>query len=83
MKAWRMSLTLQEVRDLLSCEVVVDPGGLDQIEIERGGGADLMSDVLAFVNPGALLLTGLTNAQTVRTALVVATIPPPAAMMSR
>ena len=38
--------------------------------VSVAGGADLMSDVLAFIEPGALLLTGLTNAQTVRTAEV-------------
>jgi hypothetical protein len=31
-------------------------------------GSDLMSDVLAFVKPECLLLTGLTNPQVVRTA---------------
>ena len=30
--------------------------------------SDLMSDVLTFVGPGSLLLTGLTNAQVIRTA---------------
>ena len=31
-------------------------------------GSDLMSDVLAFIKPDSLLLTGLTNSQTIRTA---------------
>ena len=30
--------------------------------------SDLMSDVLTFIGPGSVLLTGLTNAQVVRTA---------------
>jgi predicted transcriptional regulator len=30
--------------------------------------SDMMSDVLAFAEPGALLVTGLTNSQSVRTA---------------
>lgn len=38
------------------------------IEIDTAFGADLMSDVLAFVHTGTMLLTGLTNPQAVRTA---------------
>ncbi|MGC8874017.1 MAG: hypothetical protein ACP5SI_06155 [Chloroflexia bacterium] len=38
------------------------------IEVSCGGAADLMSDVLALVEPGAILLTGLCNPQVVRTA---------------
>jgi predicted transcriptional regulator len=64
------TMTLAEVRDLLPCEVVVDPGTLETTTVSVAGGADLMSDVLAFIQPGALLLTGLTNAQSVRTAIV-------------
>jgi predicted transcriptional regulator len=36
-------------------------------EVKGGCGADLMSDVLAYVQPGAVLLTGLCNPQVVRT----------------
>src|SRR6187200_190879 len=38
------------------------------IKIRGGCGADLMSDVLASIQPKAVLLTGLTNPQVVRTA---------------
>lgn len=38
------------------------------IEIKGGCGADLMSDVLAAIQPQAVLLTGLCNPQVVRTA---------------
>ena len=62
------TMTVAEVRDLLECDVVVDPGTLETTTISVAGGADLMSDVLALIEPGALLLTGLTNAQSVRTA---------------
>ncbi len=37
-------------------------------EIKGGCGADLMSDVLASIQPNAVLLTGLCNPQVVRTA---------------
>jgi predicted transcriptional regulator len=40
----------------------------EAVEIQGGCGADLMSDVLAAVQPHALLLTGLCNPQVVRTA---------------
>ena len=42
---------------------------IDVSEIILGGcGADLMSDVLASIEPGAVLLTGLCNPQVIRTA---------------
>ncbi len=37
-------------------------------EVKGGFGADLMSDVLATIQPEALLITGLCNPQVVRTA---------------
>jgi hypothetical protein len=40
------------------------------IKIRGGYGADLMSDVLASSQPKAVLLTGLTNPQVVRTAQI-------------
>jgi predicted transcriptional regulator len=60
-------MKLREVRDALECEVITGDDQLD-MEIRVGCGSDLMSDVLAFIKPDALLLTGLTNAQVVRTA---------------
>lgn len=42
----------------------------DTAEILGGCGADLMSDVLASIEPGAVLLTGLCNPQVIRTALM-------------
>lgn len=39
-------------------------------EIKGGCGADLMSDVLAAIQPDAVLLTGLCNPQVVRTAVM-------------
>lgn len=43
--------------------------GIDlDVEIDYGAAADLMSDVLAFTKPNAVLLTGLINSQVVRTA---------------
>jgi predicted transcriptional regulator len=60
-------MKLSEVRDLLHCEVLTADSVFDP-EGNVCMGADMMSDVLAFARPGALLLTGLTNMQSVRTA---------------
>ena len=60
-------MTLEEVKEILEAETLVG-SKLHDIEVKMGCGADLMSDVLAFSKTGALLLTGLTNAQVVRTA---------------
>jgi len=59
-------VTLKEVREILEAEVIVG-ADLHQINVELACGADLMSDVLAFSKTGALLLTGLTNPQVIRT----------------
>jgi len=59
-------MTLKDAAEILEAEVLVG-ANLDEIEVVMGCGADLMSDVLAFTKKGTLLLTGLTNAQVVRT----------------
>ncbi|NIM51583.1 MAG: hypothetical protein GTO22_20450 [Gemmatimonadales bacterium] len=60
-------MTLADVRDTLDAEVVAGEHRL-ALELTTACGADLMSDVLTYSKPGALLLTGLTNPQVVRTA---------------
>lgn len=60
-------MKLRNIKELLEAEVLWGEESLD-MEIEFAGGSDLMSDVLAFSKPGILLLTGLSNAQSVRTA---------------
>jgi predicted transcriptional regulator len=47
---------------------VLNPTVSIEHEIKGGCGADLMSDVLAAIQPEAVLLTGLCNPQVVRTA---------------
>lgn len=61
-------MKLFEVQKLLAATQLC--GGYDCLaaEVSTGCGADLMSDVLAFTKDGALLLTGLTNPQVIRTA---------------
>lgn len=60
-------MRLEEVRDILEADVLVGDDLLD-LQIKMACGSDLMSDVLSFVKPDSLLLTGLTNPQVVRTA---------------
>lgn len=60
-------MKLSKIKDLLNCDVVSENDGAD-IEITACMCSDMMSDVLAFATPGALLITGLTNSQSVRTA---------------
>jgi predicted transcriptional regulator len=63
-------MTLKEIKELLNAEVICGEKFLD-IEIKFAGGSDMMSDVLAFGQPGLLLLTGLSNSQSVRTADII------------
>jgi len=63
-------MTLREIQKVLDAEVICCKNCLD-IEILSAGGSDLMSDVLAFGQPGLLMLTGLTNIQSVRTAEII------------
>ena len=60
-------MRLEEVVKLIYGQVLTDNVNLSA-EVEGGCGADLMSDVLASVQPHAVLLTGLCNPQVVRTA---------------
>ena len=60
-------MKLGEIIHILEGKMVSDHADLN-LEIRCAAGADLMSDVLAFGRPGAVLLTGLTNPQVVRTA---------------
>lgn len=63
-------MQLKQIKELLRAEVIYGEDRLD-IEIGFAGGSDLMSDVLAFGKPGIMLLTGLSNTQSVRTADII------------
>jgi hypothetical protein len=60
-------MKLSQIADILQAETLVG-GDLNRIEIASACGSDLMSDVLCFSKSRGLLLTGLTNPQSVRTA---------------
>ena len=55
------------IKDLLGAEVLCGSENLET-EIHTACGSDMMSDVLAYVKDQAVLLTGLVNAQVIRTA---------------
>ncbi|HEX7573494.1 MAG TPA: DRTGG domain-containing protein [Bacteroidota bacterium] len=62
-------MMLSDVQRMLRCEVFSGNDFVDR-PVTYGCASDLMSDVLAFSRAGALLLTGLVNAQTVQTAFI-------------
>lgn len=63
-------MLLYDIKTLLDAEIL--SGETEEVlknkDIHTACGCDLMSDVLAFVKDQSLLLTGLINAQVVRTA---------------
>ena len=64
-----MAMKIYEVREILNAEVLYGETHLDKT-IVGAGGADLMEDVLAAAAKEALLLTGLTTEQVLRTAKI-------------
>ena len=60
-------MTVHKISQVLDARVLVGEEQLDA-EVSAACGADLMSDVMAFVKEGVVLLTGLVNPQVIRTA---------------
>ncbi len=60
-------MTIREIAAVLEADILTENPDLDR-EVHSACGSDMMSDVLAYVNDQGLLLTGLTNPQSVRTA---------------
>ncbi len=60
-------MKISGIRDLLGAEVLCGEDRLDR-HVYSACGSDMMSDVLAYVKDQAVLLTGLVNAQVIRTA---------------
>ena len=59
-------MTLAEVRDILNAELLTGDVNLSQ-SVKSACASDMMSDVLAFTEADALIITGLANQQTIRT----------------
>lgn len=60
-------MTINAIKDLLGAEVLCGSESLGK-DVHSACGSDMMSDVLAYVKDQAVLLTGLVNAQVIRTA---------------
>ena len=63
-------MKISTMQDLLDAKVICGEEHLGR-HVYSACGCDLMSDVLAFAKDQAVLLTGLMNAQVVRTALMM------------
>ena len=62
-------MKLSEIVDALEATVINGSDHLDK-EVTTCGASDLMSDILAGLSEGCILLTGLTTVQVIRTAMV-------------
>jgi len=63
-------MKISTMKELLGAKVLCGEDKLDK-EAHSAFGCDLMSDVLAYVNDQAVLLSGLVNPQVIRTALMM------------
>ena len=62
-------MKLSEIIEILEAKSLTGDGFLEK-EINTCGASDLMSDILAGLSEGCILLTGLTTIQVIRTAMV-------------
>ncbi len=60
-------MTGNDIQTILDCKVFAGKELLNR-EVHTACGSDMMSDVLAYVKDQSILLTGLVNAQVIRTA---------------
>ncbi|MFA5675765.1 MAG: hypothetical protein WDA65_04500 [Christensenellales bacterium] len=60
-------MTIRQAAEALKATCVCGDNNLDK-QLSSACGADLMSDVLAFVKEGSILLTGMVNQHVIRTA---------------
>ena len=63
-------MTIREAMEIVHARVLCGEELLGE-EVHAACGSDMMSDVLAFANPHAILLTGLCNPQVIRTAAMM------------
>lgn len=60
-------MTVHDIRDLLDATLLAGKD-YEETQVHSACGSDMMSDVLAFVKDQSVLITGLCNPQTIRTA---------------
>jgi predicted transcriptional regulator len=63
-------LSIDKLVEILGADIILDNGWL-RGDISTVYGSDLMSDILSYSKPNSILLTGLINPQTIRTAEMV------------
>ncbi len=63
-------MKLNEIKEILNAKVICGDDMLDR-EVTSAFASDMMSDVLAYAKTDSVLLTGLVNPQTIRTALML------------
>lgn len=63
-------MVIRKIAQLLDARVMLGQDKLD-MEVEAAFSSDMMSDVLAYVTGGAVLLTGMVNEHVIRTAEMV------------
>ena len=63
-------MKISQIAQLLDADILCGEDMLET-EVRSACGSDMMSDVLAYVKDQAVLLTGLVNAQVVRTAAMM------------
>ena len=66
---WTEQMKLSQIVEALEARVLSGDDLLEK-DIDTCGASDLMSDILAGLSEGSILLTGLTTVQVVRTAMV-------------
>jgi predicted transcriptional regulator len=66
-------MKLSEIRDLLQCEVLTGENDL-LLDVQQVVASDGMSEILAFAKSKELMITGLTNIQSIRTADIAGVI---------
>ncbi|MBE5967634.1 MAG: hypothetical protein E7255_11840 [Lachnospiraceae bacterium] len=60
-------MTIKDIKEILGAKLILGEDWIDR-EVHTACGADMMSDVLAFMKDQSVLLTGLCNLQVIRTA---------------
>jgi predicted transcriptional regulator len=63
-------MKIREIATLLDADVLCGEQLLEE-EVQSACGSDMMSDVLAYVKDQGVLITGLVNAQVIRTAMMM------------
>jgi len=66
---WTEQMKLSQIVEALEAKVLTGDDLLEK-NIDTCGASDLMSDILAGLSEGSILLTGLTTVQVIRTAMV-------------